>query len=117
MRAAALGMRFILELGLLTALAYWGFTAPDGVLLEVVFGLGAPVVGAVVWGLFLSPRAAVRLPAPALVVLEMVVFGAGAVALYAAGQSTLAVVFAVAAVAQRVVLSALGVPAGVSGPR
>jgi len=117
MRSAIFGLRFLLELTLLVALGYWGFTAPDGVLLKLLLGLGAPIVAAVAWGLFVSPKAAVRLPASVVVGLELALFGAAAAALYVAGQQTLAVALAVAAVAQRAVLSALGEPAGVSEPR
>jgi hypothetical protein len=117
MRSAALGLRFLLELALLAALAFWGFTTPDGALLKILLGVGAPVLAAAVWGMFLSPRAAMRVPGPRLVILEMALFAVAAMALSGAGQLTLAVVLAIAAVAQRVTLSVLGAPAGLTGER
>ena len=52
MRSAALGLRFLLELALLAALAFWGFTTPDGALLKILLGAGAPLLAAVVWERF-----------------------------------------------------------------
>jgi multisubunit Na+/H+ antiporter MnhB subunit len=103
--------------GPLAALAFWGFTTPDGALLKILLGVGAPVLAAVVWGTFLSPRASVRVPGPLLVILEMALFAVAAIALNAAGQPTLATALAIAAVAQRTTLSVLGVPAGLTGER
>ena len=117
MRSAALGLRFLLELAMLAALAFWGFTTPDGVLVKILLGVGAPVLAAAVWGTFLSPRAAIRAPGPVLVTLEMALFAVAAIALNAAGQLTLAIALAIAAVTQRVTLSVLGVPAGLTGER
>src|SRR5689334_23481657 len=57
LHAANLGLRFLLELCMLAALGYWGFQAGDGPVLKIVLGLGAPLLAAVVWGLFIAPRA------------------------------------------------------------
>lgn len=108
MRGIALVVRFVLELGMLAAFAYWGFTATDATALNIVLGIAAPVLAAIVWGTFLAPRRRTDLPIPARVVIELVVFGLAAVALLAAGQPTWAIVVAVVAVAQRAALSALG---------
>ena len=51
-----LGVRFGLELAALVALGYWGFTT-GGTLTRIVLGLGAPLLAAVLWGLFVSPKA------------------------------------------------------------
>ena len=50
---------------------------------------------AVVWGTFLSPRAAVHVPEPIHVLLEVVVFGAAVAALAAAGLLGLAWAFGI----------------------
>ncbi len=55
-KTANLGLRFLLELGALAAVAYWGFTTNDGVL-RWALGIAAPVAVAVVWWLFVSPKA------------------------------------------------------------
>jgi hypothetical protein len=91
--AANLGLRFLLELALLGAVGYWGFSEFDGVV-AVLVGLGAPLVVAFVWGTFMSPKAARPVFDPVRIVLELVLFGAGVAALAAAERTTLAIVLA-----------------------
>jgi hypothetical protein len=47
-----------------TALGYWGFKTCGGTIAKMGLGIGAPLVAAVVWGAFVSPRAPVPLPVP-----------------------------------------------------
>jgi len=54
--AAALAIRFGLELCALAALGWWGFSVGDGVV-SYVLGLGAPVAAAVAWGILARRRA------------------------------------------------------------
>jgi hypothetical protein len=100
-RGVLLAVRFALELASLAALGYWGFTTEGGTLEKIVLGLGVPVLAAVLWGLFASPKApfgsAVRQAA-----VEIAVFGSAALALAAAGHTQLAVAFAVAALVDSV---------------
>ena len=93
---ALLAVRFVLELAALAALAYWGFTEYDGVT-AVLLGDGAPLVAAVVWGLFVSPKAKYGTPVRQAIG-EAAVFGAAVIALFAAGRPVLAIVFAALAV-------------------
>ena len=93
MRAANLVVRFLLELSALAATAYWGFATASG-LTQWVLGLGAPALVAVVWRLFVSPKAKVELPRPAQFAIELLVFAAAAVALVAADQPVLGIVLA-----------------------
>ena len=51
MKAANLTVRFLLDLCLLAALAY------DGLQLNAALAVVAPAVAAIVWALFVSPRA------------------------------------------------------------
>src|SRR5580765_757158 len=97
MRGANLVLRFLLELSALAATAYWGFSTKSGVT-QWVLGLGAPALVAVVWGLFVSPKARIELPHPAQFAIELLVWAAAALALAAAGQPVLGIVFAVVAV-------------------
>jgi hypothetical protein len=60
-KAANLGLAFLLELGGLAALGYWGYQTGTGPL-RWVLAIGAPLLLAVIWGVFLSPQATVRLP-------------------------------------------------------
>jgi hypothetical protein len=60
-KGANLLLRFLLELCALGALGYWGFKTGSVTSTKVVLGVGAPLVAAVVWGTFLSPRACYEL--------------------------------------------------------
>jgi Protein of unknown function (DUF2568) len=96
LRGVTLTVRFLCELAMLAALAYWGFTVGDGIGTWVL-GLGAPLMAAVVWGAWVAPKARWPVPMPVRVVIELVLFGAAAGALAVAGQPVLAVVLGVAA--------------------
>lgn len=104
MAMANLGLRFLLELSALGALGYWGFTLPAGLLTRIGLGLGAPLVAALIWGAFVSPKASIPLPGEWRLVPEILVFGSAAAALYAAGRPTLAATFAILAVLSRILL-------------
>lgn len=80
----ALTVRFLLELGLLVGAAFvtWRFI---GGWVGVVAAVVAVVAVAVAWGLFLSPKASVKLPEPLKVLIELVLFVAVGGALIALG--------------------------------
>jgi hypothetical protein len=97
-QGANLALRFLVELAVLAALASWGFGLHGPVSVRVVAGVGAPLSAAVVWGLFASPRAALPLPAAAVLMVQVVVLVAAVLALVQAGKPALAGVLAVVAV-------------------
>ncbi len=97
LKNANLALRFLLELGALAAVAYWGYRTGDGAL-RWVLAVAATVAVAVVWWLFVSPKAAIDAPQPARLVIELAVWTAAAAALWAAGHPTLAIAFFVVAV-------------------
>ncbi|MGC9668926.1 YrdB family protein [Planosporangium sp. 12N6] len=105
MRYANLALRFALELAGLAAFGYWGFVVGGGLGTKLLLGLGAPVVAAVLWGLFASPKAAVALPGPARLGFEVLWFGGAAAALVRTGRPWLAVVLAALYAANRTLLS------------
>ena len=95
LRGATLTARFLCELAMLAALAFWGYVVGDGVWAWLL-GLAAPAVAAVVWGTFVAPRAKLPVPAPVRVAVELVLFAAAAAGLAAAGQPVAAVVLGTA---------------------
>lgn len=97
MRSLNLAFRFILELAVLAALLSWGFRSSTELLIQLVLGLGAVAVTIIIWGTFVSPKAPRRLEDPARVALEMVVFGAGALAFVASGALVLGLLLAASA--------------------
>lgn len=90
-----LGLAFLLELCLLGALGYWGFTTNWGTLARFGLGLGIPVLVAIIWGCFEAPRATWPLPEPWHLLLKLALFGMGAAALFAAGRREIGMAFAV----------------------
>jgi hypothetical protein len=94
LRSANLTLSFLLELCLLAAFAYWGFSTQSGTALQIVLGIGTPLLVAVIWGLLLAPRAPVHLSRRVHLLLATVLFAFGALALWAAGQPGLALAFA-----------------------
>ena len=102
-----LAVRFALEIAALVALGYWGVETGDGVV-GVVLGIGAPLVAAVAWGTFVSPKASVKLPEPLRLAVELIIFAAATVALAAAGQTGPAIAFAAVVLVHIVLMYALG---------
>ena len=90
-----LSIRFLLELGMLASVAYWGFSTNSSWALKILFGIGLPILLAVIWGFFMAPRSAHRLSGIPFTIMDFVLLGSGAFALYASGQTTLAWIFAV----------------------
>jgi hypothetical protein len=107
-KSANLALRFLLELGVLGALGYWGFRTGDGTLMKLILGLGAPILAAVVWGTFVAPKAAVTLSAPLHLLVELAVFGLATLALYRAGQTNLAAAFGLIYVINRILMTIWG---------
>jgi hypothetical protein len=89
-----LTVAFLLELCALAALGYWGVKTGSGPLTRTALGVGAPLLAAVLWGLFAAPRAPVSIPL-VKVAVQLLVFGAAALALYATDHRALAAAFAV----------------------
>jgi len=101
-------LRFLLELFALGALGYWGFRTGSGTITKVVLGVGAPLVAAVVWGTFLSPRAPVELPWGVVLGLQALVFASAAAGLVATGHRSLALVFVVIVVINAILMYVWG---------
>jgi hypothetical protein len=92
-----LGLAFLLELGVLAALGYWGFTVGPNTLLKFVLGLGAPALAIAVWAIFGAPNSSTQLQGAAYLALQAVFFGGGALALVVSGQRGLGIAFALIA--------------------
>lgn len=85
-----LGLRFVLEICALVAVGYWGFQTANGMFMKIMLGVVAPLFMAIIWGVFGSPKAIVKLAMPWHIFLELLVFGLPAMALYFAGKPKLA---------------------------
>ncbi len=107
-KAVAAVLRFVLELCLIAAVGYFGFTFPDAA--GWLLGLGLPIVFIAVWGAFVAPKAARQLADPARLAVELVLFALGTGALAAVGQWPWGVALFVVFVIDRLALDALGKP-------
>ena len=97
LQSVNLALRFLLELGALGAVGYWGWETGNGVL-RPVLALVAVAAVIVVWALFISPKATFDLARPLQFALELCVWAAAGAALYASGRRGLALAFVVVAV-------------------
>ncbi|MBD1382962.1 YrdB family protein [Metabacillus arenae] len=88
-------LRFILEVCALIVAGYWGVKTGNSVLMKVIFGIGAPLGIAVVWGTMGSPKAIIQLPATVHLILEIFVFGLPIVLLLFAGKVGLAWIYGI----------------------
>lgn len=98
-------IRFLLELAMLAAVGYWGFRTGSGWVMKIILGIGLPILIAVIWGLFVAPKAAYPLHGAAHLALGFVLLGSGAVALFASGRADLAWIYAIILVVNQVLLS------------
>jgi hypothetical protein len=96
MKSANLAVRFLLEIAMLVSIGFWGFSTQTGWLLKILFGVGIPVIISILWGFFAAPKASRRLTGPALVLLELVLLGSGAAALFASQLVILGIIFTAA---------------------
>lgn len=95
-------LHFLLELAALVTFAVWGFAAWD-VPWSIAAGIGAPVLAALIWALFLSPRAVLAIDVYGRALIELLLMGAAALAWFDLGQPIVAVVFGVLAVVSGVI--------------
>ena len=88
-----LAVRFLLELGALGAVGYWGAHTGNTALAKIALGAGLPLALAVIWGTFVAPKAGVHVPGAVHILLQVVVFGSAAAALYSLHRTGLAAAF------------------------
>lgn len=105
LKMSNLAIRFLLELCMLGAVAYWGFATQSNWLWKVLLGLGLPLLIAVLWGTFLAPKATRPLRGFAFYALELTLFALGALALFAAGQPTLGWIYGMVLVINTILLA------------
>lgn len=92
-----LAVRFLLELGALAAMAYWGWTTHDG-LWRFLWAVGLPLLAAALWGTLRVPGdpgdAPVAIPGAFRLFLEFIFFATAVWCIADAGRQSLAVAFA-----------------------
>ncbi len=104
LKSLNLAVRFLLELAMLAAAAYWGFATQSGWTMKILLGIGLPLLLILIWSRLLAPRAPSRLTGIAYIVLSLVLLGSGAVALFASGQAALGWIYAIVLVINQALL-------------
>jgi hypothetical protein len=91
-------LAFLLEILALLILADWGWHRGASTGTRLLQAIAAPLVAAVVWGLFAAPKARFRVSLSAQLVVKGLVFGAATWALFELRMPVLAVLFALVVV-------------------
>jgi hypothetical protein len=101
---ALLAARFLSELALLAVLAVTGARLGTGPLTKIGLALLGPLVAVLIWGVLVAPESRNRLPDPARLIVEIVLFTGSAAALVVVGLPVPAAVFGAVAVVVAVLL-------------
>jgi Protein of unknown function (DUF2568) len=101
------GLRALMELGIVVAFAFWGFHTPDSTVMKLVLGVGAPVIVFGFWGL-VDFRGTGRVGEPLRLIQELVISGLAAVAWYASGQHLLGLALAGTSIVYHTLVYAIG---------
>ena len=96
-----LTLRFLLELCAMFAMGYWGWTQHEG-LVRWIWTIGTPLIAAILWGTFAVPNdpsrsgnAPVPTPGALRLLLELLIFAVGTIALIASQQNSAGMVLAI----------------------
>ncbi len=87
-------LAFLVEIMALVILADWGWHHGEPSRTRLLQAIGAPLLAAVVWGMFAAPRARFAVPLAAQLTVKALVFGAAVWALLDLRLPALAVLFA-----------------------
>jgi len=104
MATVNLGVRFLVELAGVVAVATWGLHAAPDPLVGALLGAGAAAALIVAWALIVAPNARNRLPQPRRDLVGTGLLLVSAAALSVAGRPALALVFAAVVVVNQVLL-------------
>ncbi len=102
------GVRLVIELVSLVVFGYWGYSIGRTPGFKLGFAVAAPLIVALIWGVFGSPAAPYRLEYPWRLGLELLILGGAAAGLFLLDRPMLAVVFVVLAALNTMLLYSLG---------
>jgi predicted membrane-bound mannosyltransferase len=102
-----LTLRALTELGVVLALATWGYHAGHSTAAKLVYAIGLPVLGFGLWGV-LDFRNAGRFAEPLRLFQELFISGLAALAWYAAGQHALGWALVIISVLHHILVYVLG---------
>jgi hypothetical protein len=93
LKAANLGLAFLLEIAMLVALGFAGWAATPIWWLRYILLIGLPALAIVLWAVWAAPKSAKRLPPAGLVLFKTLIFGITTFLLWASMQPVAAAMF------------------------
>lgn len=108
MAVANLGLRFVVEVLGVAALAYTGFQVSDNALIRILATIGAPLALVITWAAVVAPNTANGLSQAQKDIVGTAILLLAAVALGFAGQLRLAIGFGIVVVANAALLFVFG---------
>jgi hypothetical protein len=96
-----------MELAMLFSFSYWGFHIDKGLFFKIMVGIGTPLIFAIIWGIFIAPKASIPVSTPIRIVLQLILFSCAVFALYVSGKSSLAVIFGIVVVIEMILMYTL----------
>ena len=75
---AIISIFFLLEIAMLVSFMYWGFHLDTSLLVKILFGVGAPIVVAIIWGTFIAPKVSIPVSVPIRILLQIILFSSAA---------------------------------------
>ncbi len=102
------GVRFVLELATLVAVAWLSWRLPDKAYAKVLLAVATPVVIGTIWAIWISANSASKVDDPLRLLLEVAVFGSGVAALAALQHSRWALLMGAVAILHLVMTFPLG---------
>lgn len=101
------GLRALMELGIVVALGYWAFKTGEGAPMKILLSVAAPLFGFGIWSL-VDFRNAGSLAEPLRLIEELTISGLAALAWYGAGAQTMGWALGIISIVQHVLVYALG---------
>ena len=108
MVASNLGLRFLLEVAALAAVGWWGWHIGGSTWGRLVLAIVLPLGVALVWGALIAPKARVKVSRPVWYGLQVLIFGAAALALVSVWSPWAGVAFALIVAANTALLAIVG---------
>jgi Protein of unknown function (DUF2568) len=106
LKGANLAVAFLLEVVALIAFAFGGWTVGTNNAMRLLLVIALPVIAALLWGAFLSPKPEFQLPDAVAAFAQLAFFALAVFALWASGHPLAAVVAATVLVVNRALLAA-----------
>lgn len=94
---------FLLEIGMLIAIGYWGFHQGKTNLTKYSLALALPAIAIILWGFFAAPKSEYRLEFPVRIIFEICLFAIASFLLYKTGNSKLAIWFGAIALVNEII--------------